>query len=362
MRHHLSAAAIAAVIITAGFAGGVAGSASAEPQPESLRLPTATRGDDLLALRHMHPRWPANAAVIDGELRGKVTIKQGDIALGVVFVYTRMRPLPDSAKVWAPVAGGKIKPSGKWVIRDAPAGRYTVIFAVGDEKEHLHGLQFAGGKAAPWQGETIEISKKHNTADFGTEKLGAAKQKVVWDGTDATIEGTPKVGKTLTAEPHGLMKNTVTKYFWGSVNGNDIIEGRKYEVKKRDLAGDLVPLFTPWKKGFVSPALTSALVTAGAPVHVKGYELAAGTPTIIGTGAANAELSVDLDETNWTENTTFAYQWYADGAPISAANGATFTPDATYEGKTITVEVTGSKKYYEPESRTTPGVTIAPAG
>ena len=65
----------------------------------------------------------------------------------------------------------------------------------------------------------------------------------------------------------------------------------------------------------------------------------------------------------WTTGTAFAFQWLADDVPIAGATTNTFSPTADQQGKTLKVQVTGTKAGYSDTVRTSAAsapVTYAP--
>lgn len=70
-------------------------------------------------------------------------------------------------------------------------------------------------------------------------------------------------------------------------------------------------------------------------------------PAISGTAKAGEVLTADPGM--WSiENIKLDYQWFANGSPIEAATGKTYTIGGQNVGKTISVEVTGSRTDHEP--------------
>lgn len=78
--------------------------------------------------------------------------------------------------------------------------------------------------------------------------------------------------------------------------------------------------------------------------------LESSAPTIAGAARVGAELKALSGP--WTSGTTFTYQWFADGVPISGATESRFTPTAAHHAKRITVRLDGSRPGYAPVSRT----------
>lgn len=86
-------------------------------------------------------------------------------------------------------------------------------------------------------------------------------------------------------------------------------------------------------------------------------QIVAGFPTISGTAKVGQTLTADAVAAGWTpaSGLTFGYQWKADGIPIVGADASTYVLTAAELGKTITVEVTGSKTNYKTASNTSLG-------
>jgi len=89
--------------------------------------------------------------------------------------------------------------------------------------------------------------------------------------------------------------------------------------------GDQVPFFLPKAE----PAPEDP-VFPGAP-----------TPTV--SGAAIAGRTVSAVPGTWPSGTTLSYQWYADGAALAGARGATLAVPRAAVGKALSVAVTGTK-------------------
>ncbi|MGN8551513.1 UNVERIFIED_CONTAM: carboxypeptidase regulatory-like domain-containing protein [Microbacterium sp. SLM126] len=90
--------------------------------------------------------------------------------------------------------------------------------------------------------------------------------------------------------------------------------------------------------------ISATLGGAVAPV------LASAVPTIAGAARFGGVLTALTGD--WTEGTTFAYQWLADGDPIAGATGATLVLGIGQVDSRISVVVTGSKPGYESVSTT----------
>ena len=69
-------------------------------------------------------------------------------------------------------------------------------------------------------------------------------------------------------------------------------------------------------------------------------------PVIEGTPKVGEPLTAAPG--TWTPAGSYAYQWLADGAPITGATAAQYVPTPAQRGKRLTLQVTASKKGYKP--------------
>jgi hypothetical protein len=91
------------------------------------------------------------------------------------------------------------------------------------------------------------------------------------------------------------------------------------------------------------------VVSESPPVGpVEPGELSTGTPTISGLWRLRSVLIARPGA--WTDGTSFAYRWFADGLVIRGATHSTLRLTPTEVGKSITVEVTGTKPGYSDAS------------
>ncbi|KQQ21853.1 hypothetical protein ASF48_00960 [Rathayibacter sp. Leaf299] len=85
------------------------------------------------------------------------------------------------------------------------------------------------------------------------------------------------------------------------------------------------------------------------------------TPTITGTARVGSTLTAAPGA--WgPAPVTYAYQWRADGSPLSGATAATYRPSSATLGTVITVTVTGTKTGYAAASRTSAATAAVASG
>lgn len=105
--------------------------------------------------------------------------------------------------------------------------------------------------------------------------------------------------------------------------------------------------------GFATVTATSAATARVATVA---------TPSISGVYMVGATLTANPK--TWTAGTSFSYQWYADGKPISGATRSTLALTSYQKDKQITVSVTGRKSGWSTVARTsskTPRIAVTAA-
>ncbi|WP_165065991.1 cell wall-binding repeat-containing protein [Marisediminicola senii] len=103
--------------------------------------------------------------------------------------------------------------------------------------------------------------------------------------------------------------------------------------------------------GYVASGNYWVQIFAGYPNDRKPQLTAAPTPSVAGTATEGQRLTVNAG--SWAPSpVTLAYQWRANGVPISGATGGSYTLTALDVGAAITVTVTGSRSGYNSAVRT----------
>ncbi len=160
-----------------------------------------------------------------------------------------------------------------------------------------------------------------------------------------TVTGTPEVGTQLTASPGSWSPSgTTVAYQWFA--DTTPVEGATsatFTPTVQQVGATVHVRVTASKDGYESVAaesLPTAAVTNPPPVTPTVTSTA--PPTVSGTPRVGVRLSASPG--SWTPTgTTPSYQWLANGAPVTGATSATFTPTPSQAGKKIQVRVTAAK-------------------
>ena len=180
-------------------------------------------------------------------------------------------------------------------------------------------------------GYTSVAKTSAKTAKTAVGTLSAPRPKV---------SGTPKVGRTLTAQPGTWTKGTKLSYQWLR-NGKTIPKATKktYKPVAADVGKQLSVKVTGKKSGYKSASKTSperAKTTRGT--------LTGATPKITGTTTVGKTLKVTRGK--WTSGTSYSYQWLRNGKAISGAKKSQYKLTSADRGKKISVRVTGKRSGY----------------
>ena len=159
------------------------------------------------------------------------------------------------------------------------------------------------------------------------------------------ITGTARVGETLTAETSGIadedgMENAVFTYQWQADNAD--IPGATsdtYTLAEAD-EGTVISVAVSFTDNAGNEEDSTSAATDA--VAAKPNSPATGAPAISGTAQVGETLTADtsgIADDDGLDNASFSYQWLADGAEISGAADATYTPVDADEGQAISVAV-----------------------
>ncbi|MFI2490387.1 hypothetical protein ACH47X_25985 [Promicromonospora kroppenstedtii] len=114
------------------------------------------------------------------------------------------------------------------------------------------------------------------------------------------------------------------------------------------------PVVRRFSRALASAAAVALLVTPAVAFAAPDVPLESSTPTIDPNISELVQVGATLKAHagTWTSGTTFTYQWYADGVPISGATEFDFRPTVAERAKRLTVRLEGSREGYTSVSRT----------
>ncbi len=173
-----------------------------------------------------------------------------------------------------------------------------------------------------------------------------------------TILGTAKVGSVLTAAPGTWGPAPVAlTYQW--LRGGVAITGATaatYTLAAADVGKAMTVKVTGTKTGYATTSKTSA-----ATVTVAAGTLTAPVPTVSGTAKVGSVLTA-TPGTWGPAPVALTYQWFRTGVAITGATAATYTLAAADLGKTMTVQVTGTKAGFTTAAKTSAATAAVAVG
>lgn len=159
-----------------------------------------------------------------------------------------------------------------------------------------------------------------------------------------SVSGTPVVGGLLTAKPgSGRFSGLALSYQWLR-DGVEIPQavGKTYRVVGEDVDAELSVVVTSSR----STDNSSQTGVSRPTRRVARTD----TPTIQGSAQTGSTLTAVPGE--WTDGTSFAYTWYANGRAIKGAHAAEYVVPVSKAGTRIRVKVTGTLADHPTLSRT----------
>jgi hypothetical protein len=188
---------------------------------------------------------------------------------------------------------------------------------------------------------TLVVSFSGNTGSIASSATTAVQPsdptKEALQGT-VSINGTAKVGETLTADVSGLTNEIGTAtYVWK--RGNDIINGATgsmYTLTSVD-SGKAITLTVSYSGN--TGSVTSAATGTVQPEDTK--EVLQGIVSISGTAKVGETLTANIGGISNGVGTA-TYQWKANGQNIAGATNATYLLTSAEKEKTITLTVSYS--------------------
>lgn len=127
---------------------------------------------------------------------------------------------------------------------------------------------------------------------------------------------------------------TQFNYYWGTASGSGLLANAyqdQYTIHYGHIGQQIRAVVHVNRPGYYPTVATSEPTDVVAP---------ATTPTITGKAMVGEILTVN--NVQWWYNTTFKYQWFADGSAIPGATAPTFALLPAQAGKKITASITGT--------------------
>jgi hypothetical protein len=177
--------------------------------------------------------------------------------------------------------------------------------------------------------------------------------------TGATIDGTPRIGQTLTADRGGFTP-AAEAYSYQWRDGEVPIAGATGPTLSLDPSllaagaiqiGDQISVRISGRVGDV------ILSPQSGPVTVALGQFAPGTPTVSGPAQAGGTLVANPG--TWSPAGASSYQWLLNGAPISGATTTAYTLPPADAGQEVAVAVTERTEGYADDTATSAPVTVA---
>ncbi len=223
-------------------------------------------------------------------------------------------------------------------------------FTDGDAVDGATGTTYTPGAGKLGAAVTVEVTGTKAGYEDVTKTSAATDAVAKGDQSDTpvpTITGTPKVGVELTVVPGTWDDGTELTYQW--LAGGSAISGATSETFTPGVAqaGAVITVAVTGKRtGYEDVTKTSAATDAVA----KGDQSDTPVPTITGTPKVGVELTAVPG--TWDDGTELTYQWIVGGEPVVGASTPSYTPTAAQVGKTVQVEVTGTRTGYEDVTKT----------
>ena len=185
----------------------------------------------------------------------------------------------------------------------------------------------------------------------GTPAGGVSEQQAVDPANSApiglpTINGTPQVEQTLTADTSGIsdadgLTNVSYEYQW-IAGGTDIsgATGSTYKLTGSEQGKTIQVRVTFTDDADNQETLTSEATVA---VAAKPNTAPTGLPTISGTPQVEQTLTANtsnIGDADGLTNVSYEYRWIAGGTDIAGATGSTYKLTGSEQGQTIQVRVT----------------------
>jgi hypothetical protein len=208
---------------------------------------------------------------------------------------------------------------------------------------------------------TVEVTGKAD--GFADKTVASAATATIAAGqfeapSAATVSGDAVVGSTLTADAGTWSPTPTLSYQW--YRGESPIsraDKATYTLTAADQGADVTVHVTGSARGYADVTITSA--SAG-PVAEGTIE--AGAVAINGQGQVGRVLTAKPEQFS-PAPTSWSFQWYRDGDPITDATQVTYVLTEADNGHVITVKVIGSRDGYQTTAAVeSDSVEVSPAG
>ena len=211
------------------------------------------------------------------------------------------------------------------------------------------------GSSAFTSGLVVSVALPHSVSSIATDSFGTQKLPLTNLTTFGTqINGSATVGSALTVSGTGWLATASKQYAW--LRDGQAITGAtksRYVPTSDDFGKSIAAVVTLRKTGYIATTLTSSGIVINA-----GNLPATSTPRVSGVFRIGRTLTAATG--TWSTGTAFTYRWLSGGTPVPDASQSTYTLGLTDLGKSISVEITGSKFGYVSRTRTSVGHDILP--
>lgn len=204
----------------------------------------------------------------------------------------------------------------------------------------------AGSTFSPSSRLSIAVDSIGATASVTVTIAGAPDVSSV----TPTIAGIVAVDQQVSAEPGIWTSGASFAYDWLLDGVSTGVSTKSFDVPVSAAGKALSVAVTGSKSGFSPVTKTSAT-----SVVAKGT-LASAVPTL--DAAPVVDRTVTVLTGSWTAGTSFAYDWRVDGVSTGVSTPSLEVP-ASAAGKSLTVEVTGTKVGYAATPKTSTPVAVA---
>lgn len=299
---------------------------------------------------------PAQAEAPDASVEGRVAFADGSAWDTTPW---RVDAVPVDAA--AEEASTSTAEDGSFRIDGLAPGRYR-LRAVPDEEGSGIPPMWLGGTLREDEATVLQVTAGSTRRGLVVERFTGQdvprRATAVWR---PYVKGTPKVGWTLTAEPH---RWEVVDDWWGvPTEVPDDLFTFQWLADGKAVAGATGRTFTPTARQL--GARLSVRVGVDLPNTTTSNDTSVRTGQVAsGTNTPCTPVSVERSRSTLTARagcwsaspTTVGYRWSVAGKAVPRATRATFTPSRSQRGKRITVRVTATAPGY----RTVTTTVVAP--